>query len=92
MLQCPLSFFDIEPLSQKCGEYRKLTHNNNELTKYFPTYDAVVESITDFPFLPLATEEAVYNEEVRIYQIIVPLSCNCVEYSYFRMLLTCFLK
>jgi len=50
MLQCPLYFFDIEPLSQKCGEYRKLTDNINELTKYFPTYDAVVERITDFHF------------------------------------------
>jgi len=43
----------------------------------------VVESITDFPFVQLSTEKAVYYEEVGIYRIIIPLSCNCVEYSYF---------
>ena len=44
MLLCPLSFLDIEPLSQKCGEHGKLTDNNSELTEYFPTYKDVSRS------------------------------------------------
>jgi len=82
MLLCPLSFLDIEPLSQKCGEYRKLTTTASLpsifLHMMLGSWVCVIESITDFPFLPLSTEKAVYNEEVGIYQIIIPLSCDCV--------------
>jgi len=59
MLQCPLSFFDIEPLSQKCGEYQKLT-NNNEPTKYFPTYVAVNVGLCCRKYYRLSISSAVY--------------------------------